>query len=85
MTTPTTSQTKDAHTAETRDQHLYHAYEVDATHSSCMSRGGYGIYTKSPYDAVLESATKKALKGVPVNRWLVNQELETKSKYGRPR
>ena len=39
-----------------------------------MSREGYGIYTKSPYDAVLESATKKALKGVSVNRWLVNQE-----------
>jgi hypothetical protein len=57
-----------------------------------MSREGYGIYTKSVYDAVLESATKAALKSVSVNRWLVHQEqiwpvtiasLQSKSRNGK--
>jgi hypothetical protein len=67
-----TAQTKGAHTAETRGQRQYRAYEVDATHSSCHKKD-MDIH-QSAYNAVLESATKAALKGVSVNRWLVHQE-----------
>jgi hypothetical protein len=75
--------TPDDYTNDSADQGCTYSRETGAAtiprlRSGCdaffMSREGYGIYTKSPYDVVLESATKEALKGASVNRLIVHQE-----------